>query len=45
VQAAYELGRLWYGDRFDLDWTPKSIDRIELLFGQFGMTGEFWDIR
>jgi len=42
VPQAFELGRLWYGDRLDEHWQPKSPARARELFAAVGLTGPFW---
>jgi hypothetical protein len=34
--------RLWYGDRLQPDWTPRSRDEHQALLDSVGLTGEFW---
>jgi hypothetical protein len=40
----WRLSRPWYADRLNEDWRPKTTDVIERLFGDAGLTGDFWRI-
>jgi hypothetical protein len=38
----WRLARVWYGDRLQPDWTPRSRDEHQALLESVGLTGEFW---
>jgi hypothetical protein len=44
VQQWFELGRLWYQGRLDIDWQPKTEQLMASIFQRVGLTGEFWRI-
>jgi hypothetical protein len=41
----WRLAHAWYGDRFDPAWRRKTADEAEALFGQLGLTGDFWRLQ
>ena len=45
LAEVWRLTSPWYADRLDERWLPKSADVIERLFGDAGLTGEFWRVR
>jgi hypothetical protein len=44
VQQCFELGRLWYQGRLDIDWQPKTKELMTSIFARVGLTDEFWRI-
>ena len=44
VATAWNLGKLWYRDRLDPDWKPKTADVMRAIFDEAGLTGEFWNV-
>jgi hypothetical protein len=44
VQQCFELGRLWYQGRLDIDWQPKTKELMTAIFANVGLTDEFWRI-
>jgi hypothetical protein len=41
----WTLTRHWYGDRLDEPFTPKSIDALQQLLTDVGLTTDFWQLR
>ena len=41
---AWKLGALWYRDRLDPDWRPKSVDAMTAIFDEVGLTSPFWSL-
>ena len=44
LATAWKLGKLWYHDRLDLDWKPKTPEVMRAIFDDCGLTSEFWNI-
>jgi hypothetical protein len=44
VQQLWELANVWYGDRLDPDWTPRSRDESQRLLADVGLDGPFWEL-
>ena len=42
LQQGWKLAQLWYGDRLQPDWRPKTAVEAEAVFAEVGLTGEFW---
>lgn len=42
LETCWELSKLWYSDRLDPDWQPKSAKRITKILGAVGLEGVFW---
>lgn len=38
----WELAQVWYGDRLNPDWQPKSAEEAEFAFAKIGLEGDFW---
>jgi Alkylmercury lyase len=38
----WELARLWYGDRLDPDWTPRTPEQSQAILDRVGLRGPFW---
>lgn len=36
------LARLWYGDRLDPDWRPRTREQSQAILDEVGLTGGFW---
>ena len=32
---------MWYADRLDIDWQPKTIETMEEIFDKVGLRGSF----
>ena len=44
VETCWSLSKLWYPDRLQIDWQPKSEKRIQTIFDSIGLEGEFWSV-
>ncbi len=38
----WTLSQHWYGDRLDASFTPKTIDTLQRLLADVGLTTDFW---
>jgi hypothetical protein len=38
----WELARVWYQGRLDLDWSPRSRGEAQSLLESADLTGQFW---
>jgi hypothetical protein len=36
------LAALWYGDRLQADWRPRSGAESQAILDRVGLTGDFW---
>lgn len=46
LEQAWGLASGWYSDdRRDPMWRRKTLDEIEPLFAELGLTSEFWSLR
>lgn len=46
LEQGWRLAQAWYGpDRRDPTWRRKTLDETEATFGEFGLTGKFWNLR
>jgi hypothetical protein len=45
VATAWTLGKIWYRDRLEPDWSPKTTAVMRTIFDEADLTGEFWDVR
>lgn len=46
IDQAWRLAREWYGpDRRNPEWRRKTVDEVEALFAETGLTGAFWSLR
>ncbi len=41
----WPLTRGWYGDRLDADYRPATVDHLQGLLTDAGLTSEFWRLR
>jgi hypothetical protein len=44
TQQLWALANVWYGDRLDPDWTPRTRDESQRLLADVGLVSEFWDL-
>jgi hypothetical protein len=44
LEQGWKLAQLWYGDRLNPDWQPKSAAQAEGVFREVGLVGEFWKL-
>ena len=42
LDTAWQLAIAWYYDRLEPSWCRKSLQEIEQLFTELGMTSSFW---
>jgi hypothetical protein len=40
----WDLAQVWYGDRLDPDWRPRSRDESQRLLAGVGLDGPFWEL-
>ena len=45
LAQGWKLVQLWYGDRLNPGWRPKSAAEAEKVFAEVGLVGEFWKLR
>jgi hypothetical protein len=46
LDNAWQLTQAWFGaDRRAPEWRRRTVDEIETLFAQLGLTSEFWRLR
>jgi hypothetical protein len=36
------LAALWYGDRLQADWQPRTAAQSQAILDRVGLTGDFW---
>jgi hypothetical protein len=36
------LAMLWYGDRLQADWRPRTVSESQAILDRVGLTGDFW---
>jgi hypothetical protein len=44
TQTLWELANVWYGDRLDPEWAPRTRDESQRLLADVGLVGEFWEL-
>lgn len=45
LEQGWNLAKEWYGpDRRDPGWRRKTVDEVEALFAQLGLTSPFWSL-
>ena len=44
VQQLWALARVWYGDRLDSEWRPRTRDDSQRLLADVGLDGTFWQL-
>jgi hypothetical protein len=44
LRQCFELGRLWYDGRLDIDWQPKTRERMTSIFERVSLAGDFWQV-
>jgi hypothetical protein len=42
VAQVWELSQLWYQDRLSVDYHGRSVEQVEEIFRQTGLTSKFW---
>jgi hypothetical protein len=44
LAQGWMLAQLWYGDRLNPQWQPKTASEAESVFQDVGLVGEFWKL-
>ena len=44
IQQLEALAEVWYGDRLDPEWRPRTRDESQRLLADVGLVGEFWEL-
>ena len=44
LAQGWKLARLWYGDRLNQQWQPRTATEAESVFAKVGLVGEFWKL-
>ena len=44
LAQGWQLAQLWYRDRLDPQWRPKSAAEADSVFREVGLVGEFWKL-
>ncbi len=44
LKQGWKLAQLWYSDRLEPNWRPKTAAEAESVFAQVGLVGEFWKL-
>lgn len=44
LQQGWKLAILWYADRLDRNWRPKTPAEAQKLFAEIGLVGDFWQL-
>jgi len=44
LEQVWRLAGLWYADRLDYGWTPRTPAAMERLLTAAGLTGDFWRV-
>ena len=45
VEVLQELATAWYGDRYDPDWEPRTVEESQAILDRLGLTDPFWSLR
>jgi hypothetical protein len=46
LDQGWRLAQAWYGpDRREPDWRRKTVEEVEALFLELGLTEPFWSLR
>ena len=46
LEQGWRLAHAWYSpDRREPDWRRKTVDEVEALFAELGLTSDFWRLR
>lgn len=46
LETAWRLAHAWYSpDRRQPEWRRRTIDEVEALFAELGLTSAFWSLR
>ena len=44
IQQLEALAEVWYGDRLDPEWRPRTRDESQRLLADVGLVAEFWEL-
>jgi hypothetical protein len=44
MEQLQALAVAWYGDRMEIDWSPRTRDESQRLLADVGLDGEFWEL-
>ena len=44
IEQLWALAQVWYGDRLDPAWRPRTRDESQRLLADVGLDGEFWQL-
>lgn len=44
-EQCWQLAHAWYADKLSPDWRRKSLEEVEALFAEIGLSGAFWRLR
>ena len=42
VDQVWELSQRWYHNRLSLDYHGRSMEQVQQIFAELGLTSEFW---
>jgi hypothetical protein len=42
IDQTWELSQRWYHNRLSLDYHGRTIDQVQEIFAELGLTSEFW---
>ena len=45
VDQCWRLASAWFHNKMSPDWKRASLEEIETLLGEIGLTGPFWSLR
>jgi hypothetical protein len=45
IVQCFELGRRWYKGRLRADWRRPTVDMMEAILREVGLTSPFWRLR
>jgi hypothetical protein len=45
LDQVWRLSGPWYEDRLQEHWRPKTVEKIERIFAEAALTGDFWRVR
>ena len=46
LETGWKLAHAWYSpDRRQPEWRRRTVDEIEALFAELGLTSPFWNLR
>jgi hypothetical protein len=42
IEKMWELSQHWYHNRLSLDYHGRSMEQVQAIFADVGLTSEFW---